>query len=309
MQIDFGQILGLTPTNTTTGSSYSNTTAIKKRDIDWDPTYSMNFNTTLPANTVIASLDPYINVTANTASFTSTATFNGHLDYNFWGFKVEALYFDLDVTFDANLDLTCAINGIYSHDFEYAPSSLAVAPITIPGILTLGPALDFAIGAQISADAAEVQITTQTEVSLQDGNVHIDLLNEANTGTSGWTPQSSASATLDVDATVELNPYVLLGVELAVDFLGGLLDLSSGITANATLSNQLTAMADVDAWTGTSTGMSTSAGAVNGTCEDGVEYKCDFIFGITGFVTQFYSSQIYGVEVPVFDKCWSLVGS
>jgi hypothetical protein len=193
-----------------------------------------------------------------------------------------------------------------SHNFEYSPASLAVAPISIPGILTLGPALDFAIGAQIGA-SADLHITTQTEVSLQDGNVHVDLLDEANTGTSGWTPTTSASATLDVDATVELNPYVLLGVELAVNFLGGLLDLSSGISANATLANQLTAMAGVTA--GTTTGVTVPSGSVNGVCENGLEYKADFIFGITGFVTQFYSTQIYAVEVPIFDKCWSFGGS
>jgi hypothetical protein len=306
MQIDFGQSLGSSPSNSSAGPPYSNTTATSKRDIDWDPTYSLNFNTALPPNTTIASLDSYISVVANTASFTSSARFTGHLAYNFWTVNVEQLYFDLDVAFDANLDLTSVINGSYSHDFEYAPSSLAVAPISIPGILTLGPALDFAIGAQLSADAG-VNLVTQTEVSLQDGNVHVDLLNETNTGTSGWTPQSSASATLDVEATVQLNPYVLLGVELAVDFLGGLLDLSSGINANATLANELIATGDVAA--GTASGVSTATGTVNGVCEDGVEYEANFIFEITGFVTSFYSSQIYAVEVPIFDKCWSLGSS
>jgi hypothetical protein len=304
MQIDFGQIPGSTPQNSTT-APYSNTTALSKRDIDWDPTYSLNFNTALPQDTTIASLEPYISVVANTASFTSTATFSGHLDYNFWGFKVEQLYFDLDITFDANLNLTSSIQGAYSQTFSYSPSSLALAPISIPGILTLGPALDFSIGAQISADAG-VNVVTHTEVTLQDGKVHVDLLNEGNTGTSGWTPQTTASATLDVAASVEVNPYVLLGVELAVDFLGGLVDLSSGINANATLVNQVTAEAGVGI--GTGTGVTTLTGTVNGVCEDGVEYMSDFVFGITGFVTQFYSKELYAVEISVFDKCWSLGG-
>jgi hypothetical protein len=304
MQIDFGQIPGSTPQNSTT-APYSNTTDLPKRDIDWDPTYSLNFNTALPQDTTIASLEPYISVIANTASFTSTATFSGHLDYNFWGFKVEKLYFDLDVAFDANLNLTSSIHGAYSQTFSYSPSSLALAPISIPGILTLGPALDFSIGAQISA-GADVNVVTHTEVTLQDGNVHVDLLNEENTGTSGWTPRTTASATLDVAASVEVNPYVLLGVELAVDFLGGLVDLSSGINANATLVNQVTAEAGVGI--GTGTGVTTLTGTVNGVCADGVEYVSDFVFGITGFVTQFYSKQLYAVEIPVFDKCWSLSG-
>lgn len=293
MQIDFGQIPGSTPQNST------------KRDITWDPTYSLSFNTALPQDTTIASLNPYLSVIANTASFTSSANFKGHLDFNFLGFKVEALYFDLDVAFDANLDLTSSIHGSYSQTFSYAPSGLTLAPITIPGILTLGPALDFSIGAQISADA-DVNVVTQTEVVLKDGNVHVDLLNEANTGTTGWTPQSSASATLDVAASIEVNPYVLLGVELAVDFLSGLVDLSSGINANATLVNELTGQASVKIATGT--GVTVPTGLVNGACENGVEYKSDFLFGITAFVSQYYSKELYAVEVPIFDKCWSLVG-
>lgn len=303
MQIDFGQIIGSSAGNSTT-SPYSNSTTISKRDINWDPTYSLNFNAVLPPNTEIASVAPYLDVKANSASFTSSASFSGHLDFNFWEWKVKQLYFDLDVAWDANLQLTASATAPFQQNFQYAPSSLAVAPINIPGILTLGPALEFAIGAQITADAS-ITITTNTDVALQDGNAHVDFLDESQTGASGWTPKYTASATVDADGTVELNPYVQLGVELAVKFLGGLLDLSSGIKANATLSNVLTAEVGIAA--GTGTGVTVPSGAnASGVCDPGLEYKSDFLFVVTGFVTQFYSATLWSVDVPIFDKCWGL---
>jgi hypothetical protein len=297
MQIDFGQIIESSRSNSTTGP-YSNTTTISKRDITWDPTYSINFTTALPPNTQIASIPPYLSVTANAASFTSSATFSGHLDFNFWAFTVEQLYIDLDVAFDAHLALTASLNAAYTQNFQYAPATLAVAPINIPGILTLGPAVIFAIGAQIGADAI-ITVTTSTDVNLKDGNVHVDILNISNTAASGWTPTYSTTATVDIDATAEVNPYVQLEVELAVDFLGGLLDLSSGIKANATLSNLLTAEVGISAGAGTGVTIPSQV------CDPGLEYQSDFLFAITGFVTQFYSVTIWQVDIPLFDKCWT----
>lgn len=119
---------------------------------------------------------------------------------------------------------------------------------------------------------------TQTDVGIKDGNVHIDFLDSANTAASGWTPTYAASATVNAEPAVELNPYILLGVELAVDFLGGVLDLSSGINANATLSNVLRAEIGISAGTGTGVTVPSAADA-SGVCEEGLEYKSDFILG------------------------------
>ena len=291
MQIDFGNLPGSSP--------HGNATSASKRDSHWDPTYSLNFNTALNPDTVIASIDPYVSVTANTASLTSSATFSGHLAYNFWLFQVDELYFDIDIVFDATLDLTTSIAGGYANTFSYSPSSLALAPVSIPGILSFGPALDFAIGAQIGADL-DVHLKTTTSVGLPDGNVHVDLLQDGNSGTSGWTPTTSATANLGVSANVQHNPYVLLGVELAVNFLDGLIDLSSGVKANATLANTLSAAASV--------AVGSPAGAVNGACAEGLEFRSDFIFDVTAFVASSYTQDLYSVDVPLFDKCWPLGG-
>jgi hypothetical protein len=307
MQIDFGQALAPTPSNST--GPYSNSTALakSKRNINWDPTYSLSFDQALTADTVLASYEPYINVVANTASFTSSAAFKGRLSYNFWKVKVEELYFDINVAFDANLRLTADINAAYNGAFTFAPDVLKVAPVNIPGVLVLGPSLNFAIGIQIGA-VADVTVKTHTEVTLVNGLAHVDLLKQANTITSGWVPAYVAEASADAGAAVDLNPFVQLGVELAVSFLGGLLDLSSGIKANATLTNQLIIGAAAGAGASTSgTTVTLPSGTVDGVCQNGFEYKSDFIFGVVGYVTQFYSATLYSVKVPVFDKCWAWV--
>lgn len=304
MQIDFGQGQHLSPSNSTASFSNSTSTALRRRNIKFDPTYNLNFNTALPANTVLASIQPYVQVTANTASFTSFASFKGHLDYDFWKIKMKELYFDINIGFDANLQLTGDINAAYQGAFAYAPNTLKVATVSIPGILVLGPSLSFAIGVQIVA-AADVTVITHTQVTLANGLAHVDLLKEANTATLGWKPTYVAEATVDGDTAIQLNPYVQLGVEFAVDFLGGLLDLSSGVKANATLTNKLTLMAGVGAGASSGgTNVSIPTGAVDGVCQNGFKYKSDFIFSVVGYVTQFYSATIYTVKVPVFDKCW-----
>ncbi|KAH8585516.1 hypothetical protein B0O99DRAFT_646758 [Bisporella sp. PMI_857] len=308
MQIDFGQESSTTPNNSTGFYSNSTATANAKRNINWDPTYSLSFNRSLAANTVLASYDPYVKVVANTASFASAASFKGRLSYNFWKVKVEELYFDFNLGFDANLRLTGDVNAAYQGSFTYAPDALKIAPVNIPGIIVLGPSLNLAIGVQVIA-VADVTVTTHTQATLVNGVAHVDLLTKANTYTSGWTPAYIAEATADAEAAVQLNPFIQLGAELAVNFLGGLLDLSSGVKANATLTNQLTISAGAGAVAATNgTSVSIPTGTLNGVCQNGVEYKSDFIFTVVGYVTQFYSTTLYAIQLPVFDKCWTWAG-
>jgi hypothetical protein len=300
MQLGFGQLLSPPPGNTT-AAPYSNITSPSKRDIQWDPTYSLGFPISLPPNTSLVSLGSYLNVTANTASLTTTASFSGHLDYDFWTAKLQTLSLDLAISLTATLDLTAAAAAAITHTFTYSPASLSLTPasITIPGILSLGPTLDFSLGAQLSADAAAT-VVAHAEAILSDGSVHVDLLDEANSGTAGWTPQTNVSVALQGAASVVVSPFVLLGVEVAVEFLGGLVDLGAGVDANATWVNEVVAQDAEEVGTaGEVTGS-----ADGGACAQGLEYKSDLVFEIDGFVTGFYNKELYGVEVPVFDNCW-----
>lgn len=45
----------------------------------------------------------------------------------------------------------------------------------------------------------------------------------------------------------------------------------------------------------------------DGTCVDGLELKIDFVFEVDAFVTQWWSGELYSVEVPIFDECYSWI--
>jgi len=97
--------------------------------------------------------------------------------------------------------------------------------------LELGPQLKFAVDTDVAASEA-VNLTATTGVTLSDGKVHLDVLDSSLSTTSGWNPIYSASARVLDQAAVSINPTASLTVELEINSFRGLLDLSSGITAN-----------------------------------------------------------------------------
>ncbi len=236
-------------------------------------------------------------MTADTASFASNVTFSGYLKYNWLTFSLKDLYFDIDVGFSSTLELTAEVGASYNTTFTYSPSSLFYG-LTVPGILTLGPELIFAVDAEVYA-SAETTLTTEVQVGLADGNVHVDLLDESNTGTSGWVPTYSAHANISGVAEAQLNPTASLTVEIEISIFGGLIDLSTGITATPGFTNEfiLTAAAGVDL-----TGYEDLTNAT--TCENGLAIDSEFVFGVKAFATEWYSTELYSVDVPILKSCF-----
>jgi hypothetical protein len=136
-------------------------------------------------------------------------------------------------------------------------------------------------------------------VGLADGNVHVDLLDESNTGTSGWVPTYSAHANISGVAEAQLNPTASLTVEIEISIFGGLIDLSTGITATPGFTNEfiLTAAAGVDL-----TGYEDMTNAT--TCENGLAIDSEFVFGVKAFATEWYSTELYSVDVPILKSCF-----
>lgn len=273
--------------------------SLAKRDIVIDPSYTLNTAIALPSETTLFSYSPYLTVSADAASFNSNVTFSGYLSYNWLTFKVEHLYFDVDAEFAADLTLSADITSAYNTTFSYSPSDLTYSLVSIPGILTLGPELTFAVDAEVSASEA-VTITANAGIALADGNAHLDLLQESNTGTSGWTPTYTVSAEISGNATAEFNPTAALTVEISILFFGGLIDLSTGLTATPGFDNSfiLTAAEGVDL-----SGVEDVTSS--GTCAEGLELQSNFTFGIKAFATEWWSEEIYSVNVPLLDKCYS----
>ena len=128
----------------------------------------------------------------------------------------------------------------------------------------------------------------------------MDLLDESNTGTTGWTPTYTASADISGNATAEFNPTAALTVEIAINFFGGLIDLSTGVTAKPGFDNSfiLTASEGVNL-----SGVENLSAA--GTCSEGLELQSNFTFAVEAFATEWWSEEVYAVTIPLLDKCYS----
>ncbi|PVI00592.1 hypothetical protein DM02DRAFT_614244 [Periconia macrospinosa] len=272
---------------------------LSKRALVLDPSLTIPVSLALPNDTTLFSYPPYLTVAADEAAFNAALTFSGYLKYSFLKFKLEDLYFDIDAAFDASVTLSASVAAGYNNTFTYATPALTYPLFNVPGIINLGPGLEFAIGAEVGASAA-VDVTTEFGVALKDGNVHIDALNQASSSTSGWVPTYKAAANISANAEVEINPFVSLTVEVAIEVLGGMIDLSTGLSTKSTFTNDflLTAGAGVDL-TGV-VGLD-----AQGQCSNGLAIKSDFDFDVDLFVTQFYNTKLWEYQAKIADVCYS----
>ncbi|PNH39831.1 hypothetical protein VD0004_g7085 [Verticillium dahliae] len=274
-----------------------------------DPSVSLSFAEGLPENTVLFSDGQYIDVTAEEAWFQSTITFSGYLKYNFWRFRLEHLYFDLDANFASSAAVSAEIRASFAETIRYSPDVLAWSLVEVPGIVSLGPGIAFGLALDVEATAA-VGLHAGVDVNIPAGNVHVDLLDGSKSGTSGWEPQYNSYANISQAADVRLDVGADVTVQLAFKLLGGLVDLSSGVTASPGIANKFKLRGEQDAWVG-GTGAQIDAGfevPKDGlVCAEtnGVEFASDFYFNVSAFATKFWQRDLYNVRVPLWDVCYS----
>ncbi|KAK0118074.1 hypothetical protein ONS95_012382 [Cadophora gregata] len=269
-----------------------------KRALVVDPKYTFSPSIALAEDTVLFEYDPYVTITADNASFSSDITFSGYLAYNWWLWKLEAFYFDIDADFKADLGLSADVKASYETAFSYAPASLYYG-VSVPGVLELGPMLQFSVGTEIGVSAA-AQLSTAFEVALANGNVHLDVLDSKKTSVSGWTPTYSAGADINGQVKAYLNPSASLTVEIAAKAFGGLIDLSTGLTAKPGFDNSFALTGGVGVDLGGLQNITNGA-----SCTQGLQLNSNFTFALDAFATQWYSANLYEVAVPLLDKCYS----
>uniref|UniRef100_L2G6E5 Isoamyl alcohol n=1 Tax=Colletotrichum fructicola (strain Nara gc5) TaxID=1213859 RepID=L2G6E5_COLFN len=202
--------------------------------------------------------------------------------------STQIIFSNVPVTNPAKRDISWDDEGDLAYNF-----------VDIPGIIKLGPALGFAVGVELEADA-KATVTTDLGLSFPDAKLHLDLVNSSATAATGWDPVWTAQANISEKAAVGVNPYVELGVQLAFTILGGAIDLSTGVTSHSKLVNDFTLSASQGAGT-----EGTGIGTDNTACAEGFAVKSDFFFSVIGFATQWWSQELYSVEVPVADECYT----
>ncbi|KAL0944692.1 isoamyl alcohol [Colletotrichum truncatum] len=276
-----------------------------------DPSVSLSFAEGLANNTVIYSDGQYINVTADEAWFSSTITFSGYLKYNFWGFKLQALYFDLDTTFDSAVGISVDVAAAFSHELKYAPDELSYSLVSVPGLVQLGPGVAFAVGLDVDVSAA-VGVTAGLSVALPAGNVHLDLLDSSKSSATGWEPKYSSYANITQAADVRVDASADLTVQLAIKLLGGLVDLSSGLTATPGFDNRFKLRGEQNLGIGGNFTSKPSDVIVEVpkdglVCaeKNGVEFATDFYFNLNAFATKWWNADLYNTRVPLWDLCYS----
>ncbi|KKF92570.1 hypothetical protein CFO_g5081 [Ceratocystis platani] len=190
---------------------------------------SMAITKALDLENTLYEDEGYINIVANEAHFSTSITFSGKLSYSFLTLKLEQLYMDIDVSFDARLDLKAEVYRQYTYMMEYSPAELFFSMVNVPGILEIGPGVRFSIGTEVKTGAA-VNMTTDLAFKVPEGKIHLDFLNRDKTYATGWSkPEYHSSSSISDRLNAELTPSVELAIELSANLFYGLINLSTGI--------------------------------------------------------------------------------
>lgn len=279
-----------------------------QRRLTLDPKVTVGWGASLPEKKVLFNYPPYVDVSADSAHFNTSVTFSGYLKFNFWGFKLEDLYFDIDASLDTAVALSANVQAAYKNTFMYAPDDLSWTVVSVPGVIALGPGVAFGIGVDLATSGA-VDVKTQLSARMPAGNVHIDMKNKFKTTATGWNPKWEADAQISQKASVQADVFASLTVEIAVKILGGIIDLSSGLTATPRVNNKFTLDGNQGVATGgtfTSIGGELSQKKPGASpCEQGVSLKSDFLFELDGYLTKYWKGKLYNVTVPITDNCWN----
>ncbi|GKT50484.1 uncharacterized protein ColSpa_10665 [Colletotrichum spaethianum] len=270
-------------------------TATTKRDL------SGTISADLSGSTLIAT-DP-LTIVANEARLESTIGLAGHVHYNFWEFKLSEFYIDLDYSSALNLNISAAVSAEYSTNlYNYNPLSVSVSAFTIPGIIDVGPMVDFSLGIEFAASGT-VKASVDVVSTISDVNVHLDFLDASKTSTTGWKPQTNVTTDVNAQVELQLNPFADLTVALGVKLFNGLLDMSAGVEAKPTVVNVFAL--DLD-FSYTSASGVTFTKPTEDQCVNGAWFASNFHFGVEAFVTQFYTKTLYEVDVPIYkSQCWN----
>ncbi|KAK3899802.1 hypothetical protein C8A05DRAFT_46229 [Staphylotrichum tortipilum] len=286
-----------------------------KRAITLNPDgFTISNSLSLPAPLPLASFDPFVSVVANKADLTASITLSGHIKYSLLEARLSELSFDIDASASADVGLVAEVKAAYNTTVKFAPPALTFSFVNIPGIVSIGPALAFAIGADLGAEAGAA-ITADLGVEIPAGNAHLDFLDASKSSATGWEPKFTAEANITEKIAASIDPFAEVTVELQFVLLSGLVDLSGGITARPGFNNDFVLTATQPLIGGEKNGSTTayhrprSVRPRNGEgqlqCSQGLEIKSEFEFSIIAFVTQFFRTTLFHTTVPIADKCFA----
>lgn len=248
-------------------------------------------------NEILYSTD-HFKLVADEVSFDTDVTYSGRLKYDIFKHETNELWFDIEVSQNLTIDMTAVVTDtLLNRTSTYAPGTLTASLIHVPGILTIGPGIGFSAQAELSV-SSPVNISLKTKVGLYDGRVRLDFVNIHKTRIRGWRPSYDIKAETKAKVNATFSPTSTLDVKMVVNFLHGLVDLSSGIKASPGFHSEFVMSANEVAES--MEGKIKAVQANNmGNCSNGVEVYTSFTFSLVAYVTRFLSASLYGLEVPI----------
>lgn len=273
------------------------TSPVDKRGISLNKEgLTIAYDWALPEDQTIVDTS-YVKIQLNQAEVNNSVTYAGHLKWEL--FKgVTEFTIDIDKSMYHHANVTIEIDGVYDQSWSWSPVGLSYSMIEIPGILNLGPSASVSIGGEVTATvggAVTVDFTSQ----MPNGSIHLDMIHWGQSTSYGWTKEKHVTYNTTETAQLTLKPFIDFTVEFACDLFNGLLDLSTGVTAEPSFPFITTA---------TATQYHNATGGVTypnstETCDNGLSEEIDFVFTITAFATQFLSVTLYEYKAELYKSC------
>ncbi|RDA83460.1 hypothetical protein CP532_6081 [Ophiocordyceps camponoti-leonardi (nom. inval.)] len=156
----------------------------------------------------------------------ASLTLSGKLRLGF--FSVEECWFDIRGWAGLDLALDLQIDAQLQRTFEQSTPPLTLPLLAVPGIVAVGPAVQLAVGVDVTAMAS---LYAEAELRLEFVNAswHVDLVDGSRSKSVGMTPVFDAAVRLGGKASLHFDPFVDIRFLLNVQLLSGLFNLNGGI--------------------------------------------------------------------------------
>jgi hypothetical protein len=132
-----------------------------------------------------------------------------------------------------------------------AKFSCSCSPLTIPGIITVGPFIQVTAGIGYEVNA-QGKFLARNNIGWSDMTAKIDMVNGDNSFIGEWTPTKPVLVvSLEFEGSASIGPFVAAGLKFGVDILNGKLTIAAGLEVKASLPVGITA--SIEAGTGMET--------------------------------------------------------
>ncbi|KAJ7092976.1 hypothetical protein B0H15DRAFT_833140, partial [Mycena belliarum] len=113
--------------------------------------------------------------------------------------------------------------------------TIPLSPLTIPGVITVGPLIQVTAGIAYQLNA-KGKFLARNNIGWSEMTAKIDMLNGANSFIGEWKPTTPVPVvSLELEGSASIGPFVAAGLKFGVDILNGKLTVAAGLEVKASL--------------------------------------------------------------------------